>query len=157
MLLYFLAFLFGLVAARGCPRSGPTTTFKWDVSYITAAPDGVPRPVIGVNGQFPPPTIKVQKNDVVELQITNLFTDGERISVHSHGLLENRTNFYDGVPQVTQWYQPPEQNLMKWNCARNELHLLYPCWRANWDVLDSFARHWTIPQWISCTIYYYRS
>lgn len=113
MLLYLLASLFGLVAAKAYPPREPTSTFKWDVSYVTAAPDGVPRPVIGVNGQFPPPTIEVKKHDVVELQITNLFTDGESLSVHSHGLLENGTNFYDGVPQVTQWYQTPETQLMK--------------------------------------------
>jgi iron transport multicopper oxidase len=80
-----------------------TKTFLWEMSYITAAPNGVSRSVIGVNGQFPPPTIIVEKNDQVVIQVTNLLNDGEFITLHTHGIFQNGTNFFDGVDQVTQW------------------------------------------------------
>ena len=104
-LLFALVGIFARVGECGyAARNRPTSTFKWDMSYVTAAPDGVPRAVIGVNGQFPPPTIQVWKYSAVEIQVTNSFTDGESITLHSHGIFENGTNYYDGVPQVTQWY-----------------------------------------------------
>jgi iron transport multicopper oxidase len=81
-----------------------TSTFSWSMSYVTAAPNGVSRLVIGVNGEFPPPTIIVNQGDVVELQVTNDFIDGEAVSLHSHGILQHGTTYYDGVPMVTQWY-----------------------------------------------------
>jgi len=81
-----------------------TCTFSWTMSYVTAAPNGVSRPVIGVNGEFPPPTIIINQGDVVELQVTNNFTDGEAVTLHSHGILQKGTNYYDGVPMVTQWF-----------------------------------------------------
>jgi hypothetical protein len=32
---------------------------NWDVTWVTASPDGFARPVVGINGQFPCPTINV--------------------------------------------------------------------------------------------------
>ena len=81
-----------------------TTTLDWSLSYVTAAPNGVSRPVIGVNKAFPPPTIVVNQGDVVEIRVTNDFTDGESVSLHAHGIFQKGTNFYDGVPMVTEWY-----------------------------------------------------
>ena len=78
--------------------------FEWEMSYVTAAPNGVERPVIGVNGAFPPPTITVCKGDQVVIRVTNNLNDGEYITLHTHGIFQNGTNYYDGVDQVTQWY-----------------------------------------------------
>ena len=78
-------------------------TFHWEMSYITAAPNGVPRKVIGVNGQFPPPTIFVTKGDQVVICVKNSLDDGELITMHTHGVFQNGTNYFDGVDQVTQW------------------------------------------------------
>jgi len=77
--------------------------FKWEVEYITASPNGVPRTVLGVNGKFPPPPIFVSKNDEVVLQVTNHINDGSLLTIHTHGIFQNGTNYYDGVDQVTQW------------------------------------------------------
>lgn len=74
------------------------------MSHITAAPNGVSRTVIGVNGQFPPPTIFVSKGDQVIIHVTNYLNDGEFVTLHTHGVFQNGTNYYDGVPQVTQWF-----------------------------------------------------
>ena len=80
-----------------------TKTFYWEMSYITASPNGVSRPVIGVNGHFPPPTIYVSKNDNVVIHVKNSLCDGEFITLHTHGIFQNGTTYYDGVDQVTQW------------------------------------------------------
>lgn len=81
-----------------------TSTFKWDMSYVTAAPNGVSRPVIGVNNQWPPPPITVSKGDEVVIQCTNNLDDGEFVTLHTHGIFQNGSNYMDGVDQVTQWY-----------------------------------------------------
>jgi len=80
-----------------------TSTFKWDMSYVTAAPDGVSRPVIGVNGQWPPCPIVVSKGDQVVIEAKNDLNDGEFVTLHTHGVFQNGSNYMDGVDQVTQW------------------------------------------------------
>jgi iron transport multicopper oxidase len=81
-----------------------TSTFQWETSYVTAAPNGVSRPVIGVNGQWPPPAITVSKGDEVVIQVKNSLNDGEYLTLHTHGIFQNGSNYMDGVDQVTQWY-----------------------------------------------------
>jgi len=81
-----------------------TSTFQWEMSYVTAAPDGFSRPVIGVNGKWPPPAITVSKGDQVVINVVNNLDDGEFVTLHTHGLLQNGTNYMDGVDQLTQWY-----------------------------------------------------
>jgi FtsP/CotA-like multicopper oxidase with cupredoxin domain len=92
------------VALLGAGVEAATKTFTWNMSYVTASPNGVSRSVIGVNGHFPPPTIYVSKNDQVVIQVTNSLNDGEFIALHTHGIFQNGSNYYDGVDQVTQWY-----------------------------------------------------
>jgi hypothetical protein len=89
-----------------------TKTFAWEMSYITASPNGVERPVIGVNGHFPPPTIFVSKNDQVVIQVTNSLNDGEFVTLHTHGIFQNGTNYFDGVNQFTQWSSSSGRNLI---------------------------------------------
>ena len=89
-----------------------TKTFTWEMSYISASPNGVERPVIGVNGQFPPPTIFVSKNDQVVIQVTNSLNDSEFVTLHTHGIFQNGTNYFDGVNQFTQWSSIPGRNLI---------------------------------------------
>lgn len=91
------------VALLGASVDAATKTFNWEMSYVAASPNGVSRPVIGVNGQFPPPTIYVSKNDQVVIHCTNSLNDGEFITLHTHGIFQNGSNYYDGVDQVTQW------------------------------------------------------
>jgi iron transport multicopper oxidase len=102
-MLRIILLVFVLLAIYGIDVEAETKTFTWEMSHIDAAPNGVNRSVIGVNGQFPPPTIIVSKNDQVVIQVTNRLDDGESITLHTHGIFQNGTNYYDGVDQVTQW------------------------------------------------------
>lgn len=79
-----------------------THTFDWDVTYVTANPDGVfERRMIGINNQWPNPTIKVKRNDRVILNLHNSLPD-RNASLHFHGLFQKGQNGQDGPELVTQ-------------------------------------------------------
>ncbi|CUM51402.1 unnamed protein product [Debaryomyces tyrocola] len=93
-LLYCIVFALGIVAK--------THTFHFNASYITANPDGVhERRVIGINNQWPIPTIRIKKNDRVEIYLTNLIED-RNTSLHFHGLFQQESSSMDGAEMVTQ-------------------------------------------------------
>ena len=81
------AFLVLVLALLWVTVEAAIKTVRWEMSYITARPNGVARPVIGVNGEFPPPPIFVSKNDQVVIQVTNSLKDGEFIFMHAHGII----------------------------------------------------------------------
>lgn len=59
--------------------------FKWDVEYIYGAPDCSESVVMGINGQFPGPTIRAQVGDTIAVALTNkLSTEG--VVIHWHGI-----------------------------------------------------------------------
>lgn len=93
-IIYCIVFALGVVAK--------THTFHFNASYITANPDGIrERKVIGINGEWPLPTIRVKKNDRVQIYLTNLLED-RNTSLHFHGLFQKDSNSMDGPEMVTQ-------------------------------------------------------
>lgn len=97
--LYFVVFALGVIAE--------THTFHFNASYVLANPDGVrERRVIGINDEWPLPTIRVKKNDRVEIYLTNLLED-RNTSLHFHGLFQKDSNSMDGPEMVTQCPIPP--------------------------------------------------
>lgn len=98
-----LALWFTLVI--GC--IGTTHTYDFNVSVIKGNPDGVyERNVIGINNQFPLPTIKVKRHDRVEIFVTNQL-ENMNTSLHFHGLFQKGQNAMDGPEMVTQCPIPP--------------------------------------------------
>jgi|SRR5579859_6852840 len=93
---YLPLLLGGLVSAKN------TVYIDWNVSYITANPDGYPREVIGINGQFPPPVPIVSQYDQVIIHLFNGLNDSTA-TLHTHGIDQIGTNYYDGVDGITQW------------------------------------------------------
>lgn len=93
-ILYCIIFALGIVAK--------THTFHFNASYIIANPDGVhERRVIGINNEWPLPTIRIKKNDLVEIYLTNSLED-RNTSLHFHGLFQQESNSMDGPEMVTQ-------------------------------------------------------
>ena len=43
----------------------PPQVYNFNLTSMTMSPDGVPRPVIAINGQIPGPTIKAQWGDTI--------------------------------------------------------------------------------------------
>ncbi|PMD53154.1 multicopper oxidase [Hyaloscypha bicolor E] len=76
-------------------------SFTWSVGWVRAAPDGFARPFVGINGQWPNPTISVNRGDTVVLTVTNNLGN-ESTAIHFHGLRQINTTYADGPSMVTQ-------------------------------------------------------
>jgi iron transport multicopper oxidase len=85
------------------PFATPATVrYTFDVRWVWANPDGAfPRPVIGVNGHWPPPRIDAAIGDTVVVEVQNSLGN-QSTSLHFHGLFMNRTSHMDGTSFVSQ-------------------------------------------------------
>ncbi|CAN8103463.1 unnamed protein product [Discula destructiva] len=84
-----------------------TVTYDFDIGWVTANPDGVfDRPVIGINGQWPIPTITADVGDRVIVNVMNSLGN-QSTSLHFHGLFQNGTAHMDGPVGVSQCEIPP--------------------------------------------------
>nr|CDN40973.1 Ascorbate oxidase [Nicotiana benthamiana] len=78
-----------------------TRHFKWNVEYIHWSPDGEESVVMGINGQFPGPTIRANTGDTVAVHLTNkLHTEG--VVIHWHGIRQIGTPWADGTAAISQ-------------------------------------------------------
>ena len=76
--------------------------YNWDVTWVSRNPDGLhQRPVIGINGQWPVPTITANVGEQITVHLTNKLGN-ETTGLHFHGLFQNGTNSMDGPTGVTQ-------------------------------------------------------
>ncbi|KAJ3308431.1 ferroxidase fet3 [Boothiomyces sp. JEL0838] len=87
-------------------------TYDWKITYVdNVNPDGLfPRRAIGVNGQWPIPAINVTMGDTLVINVQNALD--VPTTLHSHGLFQNGTNYYDGVPGVTECGIAPGSSFM---------------------------------------------
>lgn len=75
--------------------------FKWDVEYVFWSPDCQENVVMGINGQFPGPTIRATVGDTVVVELTNkLHTEG--VVIHWHGIRQLGTPWADGTASISQ-------------------------------------------------------
>ncbi|KAH8799438.1 Cupredoxin, partial [Xylogone sp. PMI_703] len=84
-------------------------TYNWSIDWVTVAPDGFSRQVIGINGQWPCPPIEASVGDTVVVHVTNNLGN-ESTSLHFHGLDQRGTQVMDGPSGVTQCPIPPGSN-----------------------------------------------
>lgn len=78
-----------------------TRHLKWEVEYMHWFPDGLEGVVIGINGQFPGPTIRARAGDTIHLNLTNkLHTEG--VVIHWHGIRQIGTPWADGTASISQ-------------------------------------------------------
>lgn len=73
------------------PDTGVTREYWFNVENITAAPDGIERVVLAVNGSVPGPTIIADWGDEVIVHVTNNMANNGS-SIHWHGIRQNYTN-----------------------------------------------------------------
>lgn len=77
-------------------------TYDWNLGWQTENPDGLqPRPVIAINGQWPPPTLYANVGETLTINLKNNLGN-ETTGMHFHGLFQNGTASMDGPTQVTQ-------------------------------------------------------
>lgn len=86
---------------KSWPTTGNTVKYTLTVTNTTLSPQGVPKQMLVVNGQYPGPTITANWGDYLEITVINkLTTNGT--SMHWHGLRQLNTNTQDGVNGVTE-------------------------------------------------------
>ncbi|KAF2787450.1 multicopper oxidase [Melanomma pulvis-pyrius CBS 109.77] len=78
-----------------------TVVYHFDIDWVSAAPDGFVRPVIGINGEWPIPTIEVDLGDTVVVHAKNSLCN-QTTSLHFHGMAQKGANAYDGAVGVAQ-------------------------------------------------------
>lgn len=84
------------------PANAATVTYDFNITWVTANPDGMAdRPTIGINGQWPIPTIRVNKGDRLIVNVLNSLGN-QSTSLHFHGLFMNGATHMDGPASVTQ-------------------------------------------------------
>ncbi|KAI2472102.1 putative multicopper oxidase [Annulohypoxylon bovei var. microspora] len=75
-------------------------TYDWIIIDKEGDPDGVVKPMMTINGQFPGPLVEVNEGDVVEVNVQNSASNST--AIHWHGIFQNGTNWMDGAAGVTQ-------------------------------------------------------
>ena len=75
-------------------------TYNWRIIDIVGNPDGVFRPMLTIDGQFPGPMIECNEGDTLVIEVENLSVNAT--SIHFHGIFQNGTNFMDGTTGITQ-------------------------------------------------------
>lgn len=75
------------------------------------SPDCVEHVVMGINGQFPGPTIRAQAGDTVHVELTNkLPTEG--VVIHWHGIRQHGTPWADGTASISQCVINPGETFL---------------------------------------------
>ncbi|CAB4491471.1 unnamed protein product [Rhizophagus irregularis] len=77
-----------------------TNVFDLTIKKVGLAPDGFSRILSTINGQYPGPTIEVNKGDRVIINVHNEL--GEPTAIHSHGIFQRGTPWFDGAIGQTQ-------------------------------------------------------
>ncbi|KAI4794009.1 putative multicopper oxidase, type 1, partial [Aureobasidium sp. EXF-8845] len=73
--------------------------YNWTLTETELNPDGVFRPMLLINDQFPGPLIEVNEHDTIRVTVNNQMTNST--SIHWHGLYQNGTNSMDGTVGIT--------------------------------------------------------
>lgn len=73
------------------------------IEYFSGSPDGVYKEtILGVNGQFPGPTIEAHVGDTLQVDVINRIQDRQNTSLHWHGLHQKGSQWNDGPAHITQ-------------------------------------------------------
>jgi FtsP/CotA-like multicopper oxidase with cupredoxin domain len=80
----------------------PSTTrhYYWTIKDAERNPDGVYRPMILINDQFPGPLVECNDGDTLTIHVDNQGVNAT--SIHWHGLYQNGSNWMDGTVGITQ-------------------------------------------------------
>ena len=90
------------------PNTGRVVSYTLEITNTTMAPDGKPRLVMAVNGQFPGPTIIANWGDTLEITVRNRL-ENNGTSIHWHGIRQWKTSQMDGTNGVTECPLAPNQ------------------------------------------------
>ncbi|KAH8803433.1 multicopper oxidase-domain-containing protein, partial [Xylogone sp. PMI_703] len=90
------------------PNTGVIRKYDFTIKRQKKAPDGYLKDVLIINGQFPGPLIEANWGDTIQVTVHNQIVDPpEGTALHWHGILQQSSQWMDGVPGVTQCPIPP--------------------------------------------------
>ncbi|CAK9328077.1 unnamed protein product [Citrullus colocynthis] len=99
---------FGITLSEAVPK---VRHYKWEVEYMFRSPDCVENIVMGINGQFPGPTIRANIGDTIVVEMINkLSTEG--LVIHWHGILQRGTPRADGTASISQCATNPGETFI---------------------------------------------
>lgn len=130
--------------------------YDFNISWVTAQPDGFSRPTIGINGEWPIPQITANVGDRVIINVVNGLGN-QTTSLHFHGLYMNGTPHMDGPVSVTQCAIPPGGSFVydfhvSWIGPVAVAYYSMPLDQPTGNLLVSLARLGPISRWPSwCT------
>ncbi len=105
--LVFSLFYLSLASFAGAA----TVVYTWDVTWVWANPDGqFWRPVIGINGTWPCPTMEATVGDTVVVNLHNSLGN-QSTGLHFHGINQVQTPEMDGPSGATQCPLPPDSTV----------------------------------------------
>lgn len=81
--------------------SAKSVSYDWNITWVSAAPDGYVRPVIGINNQWPCPQIDADVGDRLIITIHNGLGN-QSTGIHWHGIHQRGSSQMDGASGVTQ-------------------------------------------------------
>ncbi|PFH57371.1 hypothetical protein XA68_15146 [Ophiocordyceps unilateralis] len=92
------------------PRNSPPVIreFHWTIADAQLNPDGVFRPMILINNQFPGPLVECNEDDRLVIHVDNRASTAT--AIHFHGLFQNGSNAMDGTVGVTQCPMAPNSS-----------------------------------------------
>ncbi|KAK3934272.1 laccase [Diplogelasinospora grovesii] len=93
------------------PPAFNTRTFDFHITNVTSwtGPDGVVKPAMLINNQFPGPLIEADWGDYIQVNVYNDMQDNGT-SIHWHGIRQFGESDQDGANGVTECPIPPGQN-----------------------------------------------
>ncbi|KAK2584471.1 hypothetical protein KPH14_006846 [Odynerus spinipes] len=98
---YHFTLEFYTVLGAACQLCTPNATnVVWSDCQCVLA-DGVERGILTANRMIPGPSIQVCQGDKVVIDVEN-HMEGMEATLHWHGILQKGSQYYDGVPFVTQ-------------------------------------------------------
>lgn len=74
--------------------------YRWTIQDQEHNPDGVYRPMMLINSQFPGPMIECNEGDTIVVHVDNQAANAT--SFHWHGIYQNGSNWMDGTVGITQ-------------------------------------------------------
>lgn len=99
-----------IALAQVTGSSAKTVSYDWNVTWVFASPDGFGRPVIGINDDWPCPTIEADVGDFISINLNNKLGN-ETTGLHFHGINQINTNSMDGAVGTNQCPLPPDHSV----------------------------------------------
>ncbi|KAF2271885.1 uncharacterized protein EI97DRAFT_497001 [Westerdykella ornata] len=90
------------------PDTGVTVSYDFRIQNRTMAPDGVPKWMAVMNGQFPGPTIYADWGDTISVSVTNEL-ENNGTAIHWHGVRQFGSPDMDGTAGISECPIPSGQ------------------------------------------------